>query len=247
LIREPDRDVFAHLHPIRQGGKTFDLALPALPAGNYKIFCDLTLADSGLSSTASTSVRLPPIPSPGDSASNGRLEPDPDDSWAVAPANSVPPSSVTETVFAMPGDRKAVWKAHPALQAKHDAHLEFTFRDSAGQPLPLEPYMGMMSHAAILRADGAIFAHLHPTGNFSMAAESYFASKIEREASKDGGVGPPGEIDHSKMHHGSPAGAAPSSISIPYEFPTPGAYRIWVQVKSGGQVLTAVFDATVGE
>ena len=105
--------------------------------------------------------------------------------------------------------------------------------------------MGMMSHAAILRADGAVFAHLHPTGNFSMAAQSFFAAKIAREASKDKGGGAPEEMDHSKMHHGLPSGPGGSTIVLPYEFPTAGDYRIWVQIKTGGQVLTGAFDTSV--
>jgi hypothetical protein len=38
----------------------------------------------------------------------------------------------------------------------------------------------------------------------------------------------------------------PDVISFPYEFPKPGPYRVWVQVKINGQVLTGVFDLTVG-
>jgi hypothetical protein len=34
-------------------------------------------------------------------------------------------------------------------------------------------------------------------------------------------------------------------VSIPYEFPVPGDYRVWVQFKSDGKVLTGVFDAKV--
>jgi hypothetical protein len=270
LIREPAHDVFAHLHPVRRGGKTFDLALPNLPEGNYKVLCDFTLSDSGLSSTASGSVHIPPIPAaaaataidaisrvagltvhvpPIPAAATATvdgisLHPDPDDSWSETSPHSVSPTTAEETSFALPGGRLALWKAHSPLRAKHDAHLEFTFRDSAGQPLPLEPYMGMMSHAAILRADDKVFAHLHPTGNFSMAAESFFAAKIAREASQSPDTEPPMEMDHSKMHHAS-NGPGASSIVLPYEFPLPGNYRVWVQIKTGGQVLTATFDAAV--
>jgi len=246
LIRDPAHDVFAHVHPVRRGGKNFDLLLPALPEGNYRIFCDLTLSDSGLSSTASASVHIPAIPSVAAPAASGAsLQADPDDSWSDARADSTPPATGAEAAFALPGGRQAIWKAHPPLRANDDAHLEFIFRDAAGQPLPLEPYMGMMSHGAILRAADTVFAHLHPTGNYSMAAQMYFAAKIAREAAGDSGAAAPAEMDHSKMHHEMPSGVPVSSITLPYEFPSPGEYQIWVQIKTGGQVLTAAFATTV--
>ena len=106
----------------------------------------------------------------------------------------------------------------------------------------------MMSHAAVLRTDGAVFSHLHPAGNFSMAAQSFFEAKLERETGGVGGM--PTEMDHSKMDHskmghGSHSSSGVSSISLPYEFPAAGDYRIWVQIKIDGRVMTAVFDATV--
>jgi hypothetical protein len=36
-----------------------------------------------------------------------------------------------------------------------------------------------------------------------------------------------------------------SAVAIPYAFPKAGAFRIFVQVKRGGVVKTAAFDADV--
>jgi hypothetical protein len=250
LIREPAHDVFAHLHPVRRSGKDFDLALPPLPEGQYRIFCDLTLADSGLSSTASSTVTLPPLSPPEPAANSPAPDPsslraDPDDSWFIPSAKSSAPPPGTDATFPLPGGREAIWKAHSPLHAQHDAHLEFLFHDAAGQPLPLEPYMGMLSHAAILRADGKVFAHLHPTGNYSMAAEAFFTSRFAREAARASGSPVPPEMDHASMHHSAPGEPPPASILLPYEFPSAGDYRIWVQVKIGGQILTATFPTSV--
>src|SRR6185295_13556926 len=61
LIREGSRDAFAHLHPIRKSGYTFEVAVPPLPEGRYSIFCDVTF-DGGVSSTATNSILLPAAP-----------------------------------------------------------------------------------------------------------------------------------------------------------------------------------------
>jgi len=50
LIREPDLGVFAHLHPIRPDARTFALELPALPAGGYQLYGDVTF-ENGISQT----------------------------------------------------------------------------------------------------------------------------------------------------------------------------------------------------
>ena len=76
-----------------------------------------------------------------------------------------------------------------------------------------------------------------------MAAQSFFESKLAKEASTGAVDIAPARTgqDHS-MHHGQSDGSV-SSVYLPYEFPEPGDYRIWVQFKSGGRILTAVFDA----
>ena len=100
--------------------------------------------------------------------------------------------------------------------------------------------MGMLSHAAIRRDDGAVFVHLHPVGSFSMASQEVFARDPalgRRDGTAHAGM------DHSA--HGMHQRPAVSAVSFPYEFPRPGRYRIWVQVRTGGKVKTGVFDAEV--
>jgi hypothetical protein len=239
LVRENSRDAFAHLHPIRKEGDTFEVAIPPLPEGRYAIFCDLTF-EGGVSSTATNSIVLPPLPAVSDTVTTA-IQNDPDDSWATF-ADTTPASSTASPVYSLPDGLRVTWKSQNPLRAKQDASLKFEVTDSAGEPVALEPYMGMLCHAAVLRSDGSIFAHLHPAGNFSMAAQTFFETKLANET-KSGASSNPGPQDHS-MHHHHPASAT-SSVYLPYEFPEPGNYRIWVQFKINGRILTAVFDATV--
>jgi hypothetical protein len=244
LVREGSRDAFAHLHPIRKKDYTFEVALPPLPEGRYDIFCDLTF-EGGVSTTATNSFLLPPLPAADSSAP--ALERDADDSWAKT---QIAENSAANgaTVYHLPDGAQIIWQPHAPLRINQDASLRFSVADSTGAPMALEPYMGMLSHAAVLRSDGAVFAHLHPSGNFSMAAQTFFAGKSAPKANAAMGDMPgmdmPG-MDHSKMHHAQTS-SANSTIDLPYQFPAPGNYRIWVQFKTGERVLTAVFDAQVG-
>lgn len=235
LIGDGDNGSIAHLHPIRQGGKVFEVSLPPLPEGDYRVFVDLTLSDTGLSSTTTTRIHLPPVPS--NPAPAATLPADPDDSWATCSAVSVAEATGPTPSYHFDDGLQLVWHPHLPLRARHDAGLQFEVRDAAGQPVVLTPYMGMFSHAAVMRADGKVFAHLHPAGNFSMAAQSFFESKVAGEGASTG------VMDHSKMHHGS--SSATSAFYLPYEFPSAGDYHLWVQFKTGGQVHTARFEAKV--
>lgn len=227
LIREPGLDAFAHLHPAAVGDKGFSVALPPLPAGRYRIYADI-VQESGFAQTLVETVEVP--------AAAGSLAGDPDDSFRLSSPLGKPASGARVESL-LEGGGTMTWERGPEpLVAGREADLRFTVRDAAGQPAALQPYMGMLSHAAVRRDDGAVFVHLHPVGSFSMASQEVFA--------RDPSLGAPA-IDHSAhggMHH-TPAA---STVSFPYELPKPGRYRIWVQVKVGGEVKTGVFDAEVG-
>jgi hypothetical protein len=214
LIREPGLDAFAHLHPVRRGTSSFEAPLPALPAGHYRLYADV-VRESGFAQTLTAAVDLP---NPASQSSVG----DPDDSWRLAGP--------------LDGGLTMTWEKKPEpLIAGHEVELRFAVRDAAGRPAPLEPYMGMMSHAVVNRDDGAVFVHLHPVGSFSMAAQEAFLDK-------EGTSGMAGMPGMAGMDHSAPP---TGEVSFPYEFPQPGRYRLWVQVKSGGAVRTGVFDAEV--
>jgi hypothetical protein len=104
----------------------------------------------------------------------------------------------------------------------------FTFRveDEKGEPVrDLELYMGMPGHAVFVRKDRRVFAHVHPSGSAPMAAMEIAMPSNSSHA------------DHSS--------ATPSTVSFPYGFPEPGQYRIFVQVKRAGAIITGAFDADV--
>lgn len=240
LVRQPNQEVFAHIHPVRHGRyqNSFLVALPPLPEGDYEMYCDLTLAASGTSSTATNIIHIPAAP--GRTAGARPVGTDPDDSW-LAEMEAVRDQANRDTICELPGGVRMVWKAHSPLHAQEDAGLRFEVRDDQGKPVALEPYMEMMAHAAVIRSTGDVFAHLHPSGNFSMAAQTFFDAKMAREAGANSQphAGGADVVCSADASHGV------SSIFLPYEFPGAGNYRIWVQIKTGGQVRTAVFDTTV--
>jgi hypothetical protein len=225
LIREPALDAFAHLHPVPRGpsAHVFDVPLPALPAGRYRVYGDI-VHESGFAQTVVATTNVAAVVTAPRTA-------DADDSWFEGPA--IPESDAP--LFRLADGSAIVWQRGPgALVAEQERLLTFSAQDSAGAPLPLEPYMGMAGHVAVAREDGSVFVHLHPSGSISMAA-------LQRFTRADGGFG-------SRPHAMDRMLEPPvNSISIPYAFPKPGMYRVFVQVKHGGRILTSAFTANVAE
>jgi len=97
----------------------------------------------------------------------------------------------------------------------------------------------------ITREDGAVFAHLHPAGTISMAAQATFLLRQPGDTVR-------GALGRRLAEMASPCTAmadaqtaASDTLSFPYAFPKPGRYRIWIQVKRAGRILTGAFDANL--
>jgi hypothetical protein len=115
----------------------------------------------------------------------------------------------------------------------------FTFRveDESGQPArDLELYMGMPGHAVFVRRDRAVFAHVHPSGSAPMAALAIAGLALSERSESNG------QADMTHAGHGA---ALPATVSFPYGFPQAGDYRIFVQIKRAGNIITGAFDAHV--
>jgi hypothetical protein len=232
IIRSPGMDVFWHLHPQRTSSDSFTQNLPVMPAGNYQIFADVVLS-TGFPVTMLGQIDLP---SAVGGAIAGKLLTG-DDSGIDG--NPIASEAGATAEYPLPDGGRMTWERDgQPLQAGVPLILRFRVTDRSGNPAQdLEPYMGMAAHAAIIRSDGSVFAHVHPTGSVPMA--SFELAQASLPASSR--VGALGTMDMKQMT----ADKVAPEISIPYGFPKAGVYRVFVQVKRSGQIQTAVFDATV--
>ena len=261
LVRLPEFDAFAHVHPVRRNSRTFQNILPPLPGGRYEVYGEVT-RENGVGETLVGNILLPDFPgsfsqfrlatnlsnevfcqsvrSQAGSGPDG-LRPgseaaqpvalDQDDSWHVAPKSA--PLSRSNVSLVM-GGWTMTFPRSGELFANTDASLRFALFTPDGRPASLQHYMGMPGHAIVRRNDGAVFTHLHPAGTISMAAQELFA-QVERE--RGGGDSNPSDRPMERP--------ASNEVAFPYAFPRAGEYRLWVQMKSDGRVFTGVFDLEV--
>lgn len=209
VVSRPDLDRIWHLHPRMTGNGVFEQALPRMPAGRYRLYADL-VQRNGLPETVVAEIELP--------ATAGRPLRGDDTAGTPEP---------------LAGGYEMIWDK-PALpiRARESLSLRFRLVDLSGAPAKgMELYLGMPGHAAILKKDGSVFAHIHPTGSAPMAA----LEMAQRNVAPD---------DPHALHRMHSSGV-PHEVSFPYGFPESGEYRIYVQMKRAGWVETGMFDVTV--
>ncbi|MES2392830.1 MAG: hypothetical protein V4555_14385 [Acidobacteriota bacterium] len=229
LIRQPDSDVFLHLHPQQLSPGHFIEQLPAMPGGTYQLFADFYHSD-GSGETATLALDLPP-------QFHTASTQDPDDSTAVLPPIPAAAPSSSDQVARLPDGYTLQLHTDPNLHPLHAHILQVTLLDPSGRPPDdMALYLGMPAHAVVLatkvttRADTPfIFAHIHPGGTLPMLTPS---DQI--------GTNMPG------MDMSMPMTTPTNTAAIPYGFPIPGEYRLFVQMKHGRIIETAAFDLHVG-
>jgi hypothetical protein len=159
--------------------------------------------------------------------------------------NACPANPVAGSRFALPDGYTMVWDNPAKLPAKTPRIFEFSLLGADGKPASdMALYMGMAGHAAFVKDDGSVFAHVHPSGTVSMAALMMAAAQNQPSTAKpDSSTAMPGMT--MPMAAGT-AGGLPDTVGFPYGFPTAGAYRIFVQMKHGQTIETGSFDACAG-
>jgi hypothetical protein len=232
MIRWPGMGVVFHLHPQPVATGDFHLALPTVPAGDYHLYADVVHAN-GFPETLVSSIGLPYIagrPLQGDDAEG-----------TAGPLKWNGDGTQTSNSYKLPDGYAMVWTKPATLAAKAPEEFTFTLLDPNRQPpKDMALYMGMTGHAAFVKTDGSVFAHIHPAGSASMAA-MMMAQAQNQSRTSSASTRPATDMPGMDMSQS----ALPNVVSFPYGFPSAGSYRIFIQMKHGDTVETAVFDANV--
>ena len=227
----PSVGAFAHLHPGMRDSNTFVGPLPPLPAGRYRLYADV-VHESGF---ARTLVDTLDLPAPDKEAAALPA----DDAWRVTGAVRV---STGPAVAWLDDGGSLVWTPDPSpVVAGRETTLRLELRGPDGAPASPEPYLGMAGHAVVTKRDGSVFIHLHPSGTVSPASQRTFTLRDAGDTTALGRLRL-GAADTAPAHVGH---ALTPTLAFPYAFPSAGEYRVWVQVRRAGRVLTGAFDIGV--
>lgn len=274
LVRQVSMDAFAHVHPKRLDSLTFEAILPDLPAGKYLVYADV-LRYHSLQNTIADTIEIQKSPAQSLAPKGLSGGSDDTYVITNALNTKANQADFGISICGAPGVKtplqdgsSIIWEEKPnqkLLEGKPYS-LKFSVLAPDGKPAELQTYLGMMGHAAVVKDDGSVYIHLHPNGTFSSTAVQVMQKRIAEDGNIKPNLNNPkrfrdsvdnvlvslnklSEIDRDKIlmagmshqkdgHHGG-------EVSFPYVFPKAGNYRIWLQVKRNGKILTGVFDAVV--
>lgn len=133
-------------------------------------------------------------------------------------AEPIPPFRPTVEV----GGYRITMHGRPKLRAIQASSLTVTVTGHDGRPARFTPWFGALAHAIFFRAGSLSYFHTHVCGATTPACAGAF-----------GGVRISG---HS---------STPGKLSVGVLLPQPGTWRLFLQCKVGGKILTAPFTLHV--
>jgi len=271
-------DAFAHLHPMREDANTYLVNMPDLPTGKYFLYGDV-VSWNGFAETIIDTLNISAKPSVNDTINRISIKTSTDDAWLISEPimhnvlnKPVTICGITGTSFKLPDGLTAVWEHYPGqpVKARRFFSLRFDIVAADGKSARLQPYMGMMGHAIVVKDDGLVYAHLHPIGSFAMASQQQVDKRMDdskmiiahlpdAKKYKDSIDKVMAHIDsmtesqrntylNAEMAKSMDMGMDKMNMSVvqfPYTFPAAGRYRVWMEVKVDGKILTADFDVNV--
>ena len=223
-IRQPEMDAAFHLHPSLHGSE-FDMDLPQMPPGRYNLYGDVVHAN-GFPETLVGTINISP-------SVHGTALASDDAEGTPAPLSA----GVLGSRYLLPDGYSMVWTPPATITVNTPYALHFRLLDPSGADAKnMQPYLGMAGHAAFVKTDGTVFAHVHPEGSAAMASLMLANNTTDSESDTSGMEDMPGMSRES---------AIKNVVEFPYGFPSAGRYRIFVQMKHDNTVETGAFDTLV--
>ncbi len=131
---------------------------------------------------------------------------------------TLPPFSATDVVD---GYRFAL-RGEPRMRAIVPAFLDFTVTTPDGKPATFTPWYGALAHAIFFRRGSLDYFHTHVCAPAATGCTSFLGTARVTGTS-----------------------ATPGRLTVGVLVPVPGIWRLFLQCKVGGHVLTAPYTLTV--
>jgi hypothetical protein len=130
----------------------------------------------------------------------------------------LPPFSASQTA----GGYRFTLHGHPKLHAIQAAFLKFTVVDPDGRPARFTPWYGALAHAIFFRQGSLDYFHTHVCAPGASGCTSVLGGTTVTGSS-----------------------ATPGKLNVGVLVPAPGTWRLFIQSRVNGHVLTAPFTLSV--
>ena len=135
-----------------------------------------------------------------------------------SPAGRLPPFRAVQTVDGF----RVVLEGHPKLRAIQPAFLSVSVTDPNGKPAAFTPWYGALAHAIFFRSGSLDYFHTHVCAPGALGCTSRF-----------GGTSVTGRS------------AKPGNLRVGVLLPLSGRWRLFLQFRANGHIVTAPFTLAV--